>query len=92
MIGRSSWLHALEAISHMMDSCQELDSKISYVYLCPVTMSAPTWGPVGKGNLKASKMDQPKSNPKRADRPLQVVHLDLASICHLQDIITMLFL
>ena len=30
---------------------------------------------------KATKMDQPKSNPKRADRPLQVVHFDLFGPC-----------
>jgi hypothetical protein len=65
---------ALETIRDMIDSCQGLED------LCSLSMQRNyVSANVRKG--KATKMDQPQLNPKRADRPLQVVHFDLFGQC-----------
>ena len=64
----------LKTIWMMIDSCQGLNG-LRCVPMPRNYVSAN----VRRG--KAVSMDQPKSNPQRADQPLQVVHFDLFGPC-----------
>ena len=64
----------LDTIRMMIDNCQGLDD-LRGVPMPRNYVSAN----VRRG--KAVSMDQPKSNPQRADQPLQVVHFDLFGPC-----------
>ena len=64
----------LDTIRMMIDSCQGLDD-LRGVPMPRNYVSAN----VRKG--KATSMDQPKTNPTRADQPLQKVHLDIFGPC-----------
>jgi hypothetical protein len=64
----------LETIRRMIDSCQGLED------LRGLSMLR-NYVSVNVRKEKATKMDQPQSNTKRADRPLQVVHFDLFGPC-----------
>ena len=59
-----------DTIQQMVHSCQGLDD-LQGISMPRNYVSAS----VRQG--KAIKIDQPKSNPMRADRPLQIVHFDL---------------
>ena len=64
----------LQTIRMMIDSCQGLED-LRGIPMPHNYVSAN----VRRG--KATSMDQPKSNPQRADQPLQVVHFDLFGPC-----------
>ena len=63
-----------DTIQQMVNSCQGLDD-LQGISMPRNYVSAS----VRQG--KAIKIDQPKSNPTRADRPLQIVHFDLFGPC-----------
>ena len=73
-LASSFGIHAVtlpfDTIQQMVNSCQGLDD-LQGISMPRNYVSAS----VRQG--KAIKIDQPKSNPMRADLPLQIVHFDL---------------
>ena len=64
----------LATIQQMIDSCQGLED------LQGISMPR-NYVSANARRGKAVSMDQPKSNPTRADQPLQVVHFDIFGPC-----------